>query len=347
MNITASTLSDWSAAILIGAGLTESAAQVVADSLVEANLRGVDSHGVLRLAVYVQRLRAGLLNPDPRPSIITQNGAVAMVEADHGPGQVAGVYGVDLATDLAREHGVGVVGVRSSAHYGAAAYYAMRAAEKGFLAFCATNVEPDVVPHGGSKSALGTNPLAFAAKAPQGIFVLDMATSQVAMGKVFLAREKNEEIPEGWAVDEEGRSTTDPHEATAVLPLGGPKGYGLAIMVEVLSAVFTGAGLTHAVGRMYDDWDQPQDVGHFSLVLDPEKGIGRDLFTERMGQLWQSIKATPAAPGFEEVLIPGELEDGSREERMKHGIPLSDAVYADLTTMSEELGVPVPVQSSG
>lgn len=325
--------------------MAEHAAEIVAQSLVEANLRGIDSHGVLRLPVYVQRLQAGLLNRDPQPRILKQTGAVALIDADQGPGQVGGVFAMDLATELAQEHGAGVVGVQRSAHYGAAAFYVMRAANQGYLALCMTNVEPDVVPYGGSQSALGTNPLAFAAPAPQGLFVLDMATSQVAMGKVFLARESDTSIPDGWAVNESGRPTTDPHAAKALLPLGGPKGYGLAIMVEVLSGVFSGAGIIHSVGRMYDEWDRAQDVGHFSLALDPAKGAGREQFMERMGRLWEEIKATPPAPGFEEVLIPGELEERVRHERVQNDIPLPESVYAGLRTISRALGVETPVEN--
>lgn len=340
MNIAAPDLKDWTLRLLQAAGLRDDAANVVAESLVETNLRGIDSHGVLRLPVYLKRIDAGLVNKNPEPRIVKQQGGSALVDADNGPGQLAGVFAMDLATELAREHGVSAVGVHHSTHYGAAAYYVMRAASRGFVAMSTSHAEPDVVPFGGAKPALGTNPVAFAARAPQGMFVLDMATSQVAMGKIFLARERGEAIPDSWAVDADGHPTTDPHAARAGVPMSGPKGYALALMVEVLSGVFTGAGVTHSVGRMYDDWDRPQDVGHFFLALDPDTGIGRETFEARLGGLWDTLKATPGAPGFDEVLIPGELEERTYRARLEAGIPLPVTVYDALVAASRELGVP-------
>jgi ureidoglycolate dehydrogenase (NAD+) len=342
VNLPAQRLQAWSLELLRAVGLSDEAARTVAESLVEANLRGIDSHGVLRLPIYLRRLEAGLVNKAAKPKVIKREGGFALVDADHGPGQVAGVFAVELAMRLAKDYGVGVVGVQRSSHYGAAAYYVMRAAREGFLALSTSHAEPDMVPYGGAKSALGTNPIAFAAKAPQGLFVLDMATSQVAMGKVFLARERGEPIPEGWAVDGEGHPTTDPHLARAAVPMAGPKGYALALMVEVLSGVFTGAGVAHTIGRMYDEWDKPQDVGHFFMVLDPDKGIGREAFEARLGGLWEALKSTPAAPGFDEVMIPGELEEKVRGVRLTSGVPLTDSVYDELVRTSRELGVEVP-----
>lgn len=341
MNVAADSLRAWGKVLLESAGLASQAADIVADSLIEANLRGVDSHGALRLPIYIKRLQAGLVNPNPQPRVVQQEGGIASVDADQGPGQVAGVFATDLAVTLARQHGVGAVGVQRSTHYGAAAYYVMRAARQDLLAASTTNAEPHVVPYGGAKRALGTNPLAFAAPAPQGLFVLDMATSQAAVGKIYLARERGESIPEGWAVDASGRPTTNPHDAANAVPLGGPKGYALAIMVEVLSGVFTGAGVADSIGRMYDEWDRPQNVGHFFMVLDPEKAIGRERFLQRMGRLWEQIKATPAAPGFDEILIPGELEERMRQERLQTGIPLPEAVYTELVALSQSFGVEI------
>ncbi len=339
--IDATTLRGWITKIFEAAGLRSEAAFLVADHLVEANLRGVDSHGVLRVPIYVERLRAGVVNPAPRPRVVRQHRGVALVDGDNGPGQVAGMFATDLVIRLAEQYGVGVVCVRNSTHYGAAAYYVERIAKAGFVGLTTTNAEPRVVPYGGAKPALGTNPIAFAAEAPQGMLVLDMATSQVAMGKIYFARERNEPIPEGWAVDEAGRPTTDPHKAQACLPLGGPKGFGLGLMVEVLSGVLTGAAILNEIGRMLD-FSHPQNVGHFFLALDPEYTVGRKVFRERLGKLWDAIKATSPAPGFAEVLIPGELEERTRHQRLKGGIPIPEQLYNKLVQLSEALGVPVP-----
>lgn len=346
MSVTAiapTALEDWSRALLEAAGLEPAAADTVAVSLVEANRRGVDSHGVARLPTYAERLRAGLMTTRPEPRVIREDGALALVDGDHGPGQVAGVFATDLSVTLARRHGAGVVAVQRSGHYGAAAYYVRRAAAEGLLAISTTNAEPLVVPHGGARFALGTNPIALAAPTPTGVFDLDMATSQVAANKIFNARDEGRTIPEGWGVDEQGASTTDPAEVYAGLPLGGYKGYVLAVMVEILSGVLSGAGVTHGIGRLYDEWDRPQDVGHFHLALDPDRLVGRTRFAERLGELLAELKGVPAATGHDEVLVPGELEERAQVERERSGIPVPAAAWSALETLSGELGVPVPV----
>ena len=343
MTVAAERLEGWVRELFEGADMAEDAAGVVAASLVQTNLRGIDSHGVLRVPIYIQRLRAGLLNGDPEPVVIKEEGAMAMVDADGGPGQVAGYFAADAAIRLAREHGVGVVTVQRSAHYGAAGLYALHVAREGFLAIATTNAEPYVVPYGGSEPALGTNPIAFAAPAgDDAVLVLDMATSQVAIGKVFLARERGGEIPETWAVDERGAPTTDPQLARSAVPLGGYKGYGLALMVEVLSGLLAGAGFTHSVGDMYNDFSRAQDVGHFVLALDPERTVGRDAFADALERLLAELRANPPAPGFDEVLVAGDPERRAEAERARGGIPLPASLFETLTTLSRELGVDVP-----
>jgi ureidoglycolate dehydrogenase (NAD+) len=314
----------------------------VAAALVETSLRGVDSHGVARLPVYVERLRGGVINPRPRPSVVRRDGAVALLDGDQGPGQVAAVVATDLSVELAREHGVGVVAVRRSAHYGAAAHYTMRAARAGMVALSMTNTEPLVIAYGGSEPALGTNPISLAAPSASGIFNLDMATSQVAINRIYNARDEGRPIPEGWGVDERGEPTTDPAAMRAGVPLGGYKGYGLAVMVEVLCGVLAGAGVRHGVGELYGAGTEPQDVGHFHLALDPERTVGRDRFAAVLDGLLGELRASPPAPGFDEVLVPGDPEDRARAERERTGVPIEPALWAGLVALSDELGVPVP-----
>ena len=340
--VRADELERWTVRVLAEAGLRRNVAELVADTLVQANLRGVDSHGVIRVPVYLRRLREGLLNRDPEPRVERSDGGVALIDGDHGPGQWAAVRATDLAVELASAHGIGAVGVRRSSHYGAAAFYVMRMAERGMIGFTTANVEPDVVPFGGAEAALGTNPLAFAAAGSRGTFVLDMATSQVAMGRILLARERGEELGEGWAVDAEGRPTRDANEAVSAVPLGGPKGYGLALMVEVLGGVLPGANIASEVGRMYDDWDRPQDVGHFFLALDPERMIGREAFRDRMDRLWDMLKAVPAAPGFEGVLVPGESEARTHAARSAGGIPIPEKIWRALEEEARVSSVALP-----
>jgi LDH2 family malate/lactate/ureidoglycolate dehydrogenase len=310
--------------------------------LVWTSLRGTDSHGVARVPIYVERLRGGVLNPRPRPSVVRRDGAVAVVDGDRGPGQVAAVVATDLSIEVARELGVGVVSVRRSAHFGAAAYYAMRAAKAGLVAVALTNTEPLVIPYGGSEPALGTNPICLAAPSADGIFNVDMATSQVAMHRVWNARDEGRPIPEGWGVDAHGRTTTDAAAVVAGMPLGGYKGYGLALMVEVLCGVLAGAGVRHGVGELYGGNAHAQDTGHFHLALDPERTVGRDRFGEVLGGLLAELRAISPAPGFDEVLVAGDPEERARAERERSGIPLEPALWATLRDLSRDLGVSVP-----
>jgi LDH2 family malate/lactate/ureidoglycolate dehydrogenase len=314
----------------------------VAESLVWTSLRGTDSHGIARIPIYVERLRGGILNQRPRPSIVRRDGAVALVDGDHGPGQVASVLATDLSIELAREHGAGVVAVRRSGHNGAQAFYAIRAAEQGMVAIALTNTEPLVIPYGGAEPALGTNPICLAAPTEGGVFNLDMATSQVAMNRIWNARDEGRPIPESWGVDAEGRATTDAAAVTAAMPLGGYKGYGLGLMVEVLCGVLAGAGVRHGVGQLYGDGGEQQDTGHFHLAIDPERTVGRDRFATVLGGLLGELRAIPPAPGFDEVLAPGDPEDRARAEREQNGVPIEPALWRTLSELSVDLGVVAP-----
>jgi LDH2 family malate/lactate/ureidoglycolate dehydrogenase len=318
----------------------------VAETLVWTSLRGTDSHGVARVPIYVERLRGGVLNRRPRPSVVRRDGAVAMVDGDQGPGQVASLFATDLSIELAREHGAGVVTVRRSAHFGAAAFYAIRAAEQGLVAMALTNTEPLVIPYGGAEPALGTNPICLAAPTPGGVFNLDMATSQVAMNRVWNARDEGRPIPEGWGVDADGRTTTDAAAVTAGMPLGGYKGYGLALMVEVLCGVLGGAGVRHGVGELYGGNHEPQDTGHFHLAIDPERTVGRERFAAVLGGLLDELRTIPPSPGFDEVLVPGDPEDRARAERSRSGVPIEPELWRTLGELSRELGVRVPETST-
>jgi LDH2 family malate/lactate/ureidoglycolate dehydrogenase len=315
----------------------------VAETLVWTSLRGVDSHGVARAPVYCERLRTGVLNTRPRPSVARRDGAVAVVDGDHGPGQVAALYATELSIELAHEHGVGVVSVRRSGHFGAAAFYAMRAAEAGLIGIALTNSEPFVIPYGGAEAALGTNPICLAAPAGDGrIFNLDMATSQVAVNRIFNARDEGREIPLGWGVDERGEPTTDPAAVKSAVPLGGYKGYGLALMVEVLCGVLSGSGVRDTVGNLYSGGTQRQDTGHFHLAIDPERTVGRDRFASVLAGMLDDLRASLPAPGFDEVLVAGDPEDRARAARERDGVPIAPALWATFQQLSDDLGVPVP-----
>ena len=335
-------LERWTRALLEGAGLEAEPAATVAETLVWTSLRGTDSHGVARVPVYAERLRTGVLNNRPRPEVVRRDGAIAVVDGDHGPGQVAAVAATDLSIELAHEYGVGVVSVRRSGHYGAAAFYAMRAADAGLIGMSMTNTEPLVIPYGGVDPALGTNPIALAAPTAGGIFNVDMATSQVAINRIFNARDEGRSIPEGWGVDERGEPTTDPAKVKSAVPLGGYKGYGLALLVEILCGVLAGAGVRSGVGDLYSGGEVRQNTGHFHLAIDPERTVGRDAFAGVLGTLLVELRAIPPARGFDEVLVAGDPEDRARAERERNGVPIVPALWTKLCALSDELGVAVP-----
>jgi LDH2 family malate/lactate/ureidoglycolate dehydrogenase len=239
---------------------------------------------------------------------------------------------------------VGAVAVHRSSQYGAAGYYAIRAAKAGMVGMSTTNSEPFVIPYGGVGHALGTNPIALAAPTPDGIWDTDMATSQVAVNRIFNARDEGREIPLGWGVDERGEPTTDPGRVFAAVPLGGYKGYALALLVEVLSGVLSGSGVGHGIGRLYED-PHPQDVGHFHLAIDVDRLAGRERAAALLGRLLGDLKQIPPAPGYDEVLVPGEPEARARAERERDGIPLPPTLFVTLEALSGELGVTVPAHA--
>jgi ureidoglycolate dehydrogenase (NAD+) len=337
--VKAASLADWTTELLGAWGYEPVDARFIADSLVDANLRGVDSHGVLRLPAYARRVEEHLVVPAARP-IVTVNGGAIAVDANGAPGQIAARDAVGQLVTVSREIGVAFATIKGSTHFGAAGYYARLLAAQGQIAFVVSNSEPAVVPHGGSQALLGTNPLAFAAPTGAAPLSLDMATSTVAMGKIAVALAKHETIPPDWGVDVHGSGTTDPAAVTALLPMGGPKGYGLAMIVEVLGGVLSGAAIAHDLGNMYTNFERPQNVGHWMFALNIEAVMPIPVFAERMQSLISMVRATPPADPSRPVLLPGEPEDRVSAERSANGIPLPDDTSAELTELGARYGVP-------
>jgi ureidoglycolate dehydrogenase (NAD+) len=337
--IDATALGSWASAVMERAGLTARDARTVADVLLHASLRGVDSHGIARLPGYVEDMLAGKVNLRPQPHLLPGDGALRLFDGDNGPGPVAAVPATDAAIDLAHQHGVSVVSVRGSQHFGAASFYARRIAESRLLGMAMTNAPTGVVPYGGASPVLGTNPIAFAAPLEDGTpWDLDMATSQVALNKIINARDWGRDIPLGWGVDSEGNPTTDAQQATAAVPLGGYKGYALALMVEVLCALLPGATST---GDSYDN------TGHFLLALDPERTVGAATFAQRLAGLLGRLRGTAPAAGFEEVLVPGDPEARAQRTREREGIPLDPALHERLRELAVQLEIPLPEAEGG
>ena len=331
----------WTTDLLAAWGYSPDNASYIAHTLVDANLRGVDSHGVMRLPAYYARITHGLIDPAASVTVSTK-GATARISADRVAGQLAAREATATAASIGREMGVAAVTVSQSAHFGAAGYYAKELAEQGFFSLVASNSEPIVVPFGGKKALLGTNPLALAAPTESGTISVDMATSQAAMGKVFGARLANTAIPADWGVDENGEPTTDPHQVQALLPAGGPKGYALGFFVELLAAVLSGSAVAHGVGDMYHDFSKTQNVGHFFLAISIDGFMPRAEFEHRAEALMTLAHGIEAVDVGRPVLVPGEPELKTATKRQAEGIPLSDGVVDELTALGSSLGVAFP-----
>jgi LDH2 family malate/lactate/ureidoglycolate dehydrogenase len=322
-------------------------ARVAAGSLVRANLEGTDSHGISRLAIYAQRIREGRISatPDIR---IDRAGSVLRVDGGNALGQVASYRAVEAAVPVARDAGIAGVTVRASNHFGTAAYYCQLACREVMAMIATTNSPPGIAPWGGREAYFGTNPIAFGFPAREEPHVIvDMSSSVVARGKIILAAKQGLPIPEGWAMDEEGRETTDASAALggAVRPLGGAKGYALALAVEVMSGVLSGAAFGPQVNSIYEDAAPPADVGHSFILLNVESWMPLHDYYDRMELLLREIKSSPTAGDVDEILYPGERRYRTFLENEKRGIALPDAVRQELEGLSREYGVPLPAPS--
>jgi len=326
--------------ILLKLGYAPEHAHTVADSLVDANVSGIDTHGVTRLSIYVRRMKMGLINVSPQIKGERTGPATAILDGDNAPGQVVGRAAADEALALAREAGMGLVAAKNSNHFGTAAYFTAYIARQGMIGLALTHSESDVVPYGGRTPFFGTNPLSISLPRQTGEpVVLDMATSIVAMGHVLLAAKEGRTIPDTWAVNVSGDAVTDARQARAVRPMAGAKGYGLAFMIDALSSLLTGATFGTSIKRMYDHFEEPQRIGHVVGAIDVTRFVPLATFQERLEEMIAQIKAIEPAEGFDAVLIPGEPELRTRRQRERAGIPLSSEVYNELSALGSELGV--------
>ncbi len=329
--------------ILAAVGVPAADARLLADSLVTAELWGHSSHGMLRLPWYAARLRSGAMEPVTRPTVVTDSGPLVVLDGNHGIGQVLTAQAVDLGIERARAHGIAGVAVRNSNHFGTAAYFTRRAAEAGCVALLATNASPAMAPWGGREKAVGTNPWSIAAPGGSyGPVVMDIANTAVARGKIYLAKERGVSIPEGWAADADGVPTTDAREAVhgLILPMAGHKGYAISFMFDVLAGVLTGSSFGTGVAGPYDP-ERRSGCGHFLMVVDVAAMQPADEFASRMEALVAQTKANPAAPGVDEIFVPGEIEQRNAA-RNAAGIALPSKTWDDLSTLAAETGVAMP-----
>jgi ureidoglycolate dehydrogenase (NAD+) len=337
--IAASTLERYACALLEAGGFAPDHAAQTAEMLVWANLRGVESHGVLRIPRYVEMVELGLINPAASIRLVAGRGAVSVIDADRAPGAVAMNAACDRAIAQARDHGVGWCVVKRITHAGAIGIYAEKIAAAGLAAMVMTASKPLMIYHGSRSEGVSTNPLAIAVPTakPARPMIFDMSTAAVAAGKITAAKDAGRAIPLGWAVDAEGRETTDPAQVKAVLPMAGPKGTGLSLMIEILASVLVGNPLITMALR---EGIEPGGNG-IVVALDPSAFGAAEQFPIGVTDLAAAIKALePMAGGA--VLLPGERGDGERRRRLADGVPVAEGTRSRLAALATKLGVQVP-----
>jgi len=320
-------------------GLPPGDAFIVTDSLIFANLRGIDSHGIMRFPFYLERLKKKGTNATPKIKKIKEKAASMLIDGDNGMGQVVGMYATNLAIEKAKESGISFIGVRGSSHYGVASYYTTKMAEVNMIGFSMTNNTNNMAAWGGSRAVIGNNPLSIACPYKDGKpTVLDISMSNVAGGKVRLTAKNGQNIPKGWIITKNGEDTEDPNDLLkggALLPFGEHKGYGLAVMVEILAGVLTGAGMLNQIPLWIKNTVDPLNVGHCFAAIDIEAFINLKSFKERLNWMVQELKSSPLAEGSRGVFIPGEIELEIEKKRRKEGIPISEEIWQDLRKLSE------------
>lgn len=317
---------------------SETAARDCADAILFASLRGLDSHGVVSILPGVSNsIARGQTDPRAEPRLLRESPVTATYHGNRTPGPAVAAFAMRAAVERAKAHGLGATVTTHSAHFGAASAYAMLAADAGLFGLVMCNAQAVVAPFGGAGPLHGTNPLAYAAPAgDEPPIVLDIATSAAAHGQVMKALRRGQPIPQGWALDKDGHPTTDAAAAMqgVMLPFGGHKGYGIGILVDLLTGALSGT----TIGKSVEQSNPDPEVGgqaFFFLAIDPSFFTERETFRARVDQLVRDAKSVPPAEGFSEVLLPGELEWREQRKRAKDGIPLQ---HADWDALVENLG---------
>ena len=336
-------LQDFCARVFQKLGVPREDAEIAADTLVTANLRGVDTHGVMRITFYSAKLKEGGIKPKVDLTPVRETAATALLDGQDGIGQVISYRAMQMAIRKAREAGVAYVAVRHSNHLGACAYYSMMALPHDMIGFCLTNASPRLAPTGGVERLFGNNPWSIAVPAGRRLpVVLDMANSVVAAGKIRIAQKEGKRIPEGWALNRYGEPTTDPEEALQgiLLAIGGYKGYGITLMVDLLTGVLSNSNYGPRVRGM-ENSTEPAGTSHAFMALDISAFDDVAEFKARMDAYIEEIKNSRKARGAEVIYLPGEPEFIKERERREKGIPLQAKVAEDLRNVGREFGVPI------
>jgi len=344
MTLSSDVLTRFAYQLLIAAKVPPAKADLVATSLVAANLRGVDSHGLQLLPFYIELILMGNINIETDGRVVNENGACITYDGQNGIGQWISEICCGHAIRLARAHGIGMVVARESNHFGAAAFWAQRMSSAGLIGIVMCNASPLVAPWQGCEQRFGTNPICMSVPTPGNTWLLDMATTTAALGKILNAQfQGRTTIPPGWAMDSEGVPTQDVETALSgsLMPLGGYKGSGLAMMAEILCAVLGGGAMSTELGGIRIQ-GQPMRTSQFFLAIDVARFMPLDAFHRRMQSLVGLVKSSRPAQGYHEILVAGEPEWRAEEVRRRDGIPLSDGVWQNLVQAAQQLEVPIP-----
>lgn len=329
-------------------GISPSGSATVATSLLDADRRGITSHGAMLVPMYVDRIRQGSVSTSERASIDMDQGAVACLDAQHALGVFTSDQAMTIAVKKAGQFGVGAVTVKSGFHFGGAFRYVTSAATEGMIGLAAANTRPLMPAVGGAQAVVGNNPLAIAVPRSGGVpIVLDMALSAAALGKIRLAAQEGRSIPTHWATDSAGDPTDDPKAAIdgLLLPSGGHKGFGLALMVDMLTGVLSGGAFGQAVQGLYADTSTPNDCAHFFLALNPTM-FGTSDLADRAAQLAVQIAGSTRASGVDRLLLPGELEDERYAATTTDGVRVDAGTLAELDALSADLGVDTSIKTA-
>ena len=334
-------LQTFAAQVFTKAGLPPADAEIESKVLVWANLRGVDSHGVMRIPSYVSSIEKGGMNPRPNIQVVKETPAMSLIDADWAFGPVVTTFAMKQAIAKAKAVGIGWILIRNTTHQGAMAYYTLMAAEQGLAGIAVVCNPPNMAPYGARVAGLHNSPISFAVPTKERRpLVLDMATSVAAGGKLSLALDKGIEIPLGWALDKEGKPTTSPGKAAALLPFGGYKGSGLAMMFECFSSLMVGNPLV--ARKLTGQSIHPGSQNSFVAALDISMFTDLETYKDDADELIDLIKGLPKADGVDEIFVPGEIENRVYDQRANEGIPLPDGTARNLAEVAQKLNVPVP-----
>lgn len=324
-------------------GVPKDDAAIVANCLLTANLSGIDTHGIVRLAHYVRRLENGTIKTRPQLDFSRTAPSVGIINGGDGLGHVVAYHATSYAMELAAEAGTGIVSIGNSSHFGMAGFYPLRMVSKGYVGMSMTATDALLVPFGARKAFFGTNPICFGFPTDGIPIVLDMATSSIPYGKIALAAIEGDSIPDTWAMDAAGNPTTDPAAVAGLHPVAGPKGSGLAMVIDIFCSLLAGMLWGPHINQMYGEMDAPRHLGHFIMAIDTKRFMPLDIFKRNLDEMLSEFTALEPAEGFDRVYYPGEIEGLRREQRLTEGIPVEAGLADELAELGQLYNVPFPV----